>query len=68
MAFSDFLSAVEIGCIVLCNIDIGYARHGGPGGRGAASTGAEAIAEISARLTDIVVRYQFENGQIIRID
>ncbi|MFZ0497181.1 MAG: hypothetical protein WBE80_04185 [Methylocella sp.] len=61
----DFLSAVEIGCVGLSDVhDEGYdaAR------RGAVQKGVDAIEEINRRFEQHSVGYQFENGQIIRVD
>jgi hypothetical protein len=65
----DFLSAVEIGCAYLCNIEKVYSfEYGAPELRGAQLNAVAAIEEINGRFNEHSVGYQFENGQIIRVD
>jgi AbiJ N-terminal domain 4 len=61
----DFLSGVEIGCVVLSLVDD---KKSSPYPRGAEQTGAKSIQEINQRFKQHAVGYQFENGQIIRVD
>ena len=61
----DFLRAVQIGCIALCNINGEYDE---PLARGAEQTAVDAIEEINGRFEQHSVGYQFVNGQIIRVD
>lgn len=63
----DFLSAVEIGCVGLCMISDVYGWDE-PNSRGAQQKVVDAIEEINARFEQHSVGYQFENGQIIRVD
>lgn len=60
-----FLSAVEIGCLVL---RISSDEYDSPKLRGAQQKGVDAIEEINGRFEQHSVGYQFENGQIIRVD
>lgn len=59
----DFLSAIEIGCRML-----EYYRGKDPSWRGAEQKSEESIEEINQRFTQHAVGYQFEHGQIIRMD
>lgn len=59
----DFLSGVELGCLSLYDV-----RTQSKEQRRASLTGDAAIAEINSRFQQHGVGYQFENGQIIRID
>jgi AbiJ N-terminal domain 4 len=61
----DFLSAVEIGCVALRNI---HDECDEPETRGAQQKAVDAIEEINGRFEQHSVGYQFENGQIIRVD
>lgn len=63
----DFLSAVEIGCVGLRIISDVYGFDE-PNYRGAHQRVVDAIEEINARFEQHSVGYQFENGQIIRVD
>jgi AbiJ N-terminal domain 4 len=63
----DFLSAVEIGCVGLRTISDIY-PFDEPSYRGAQQKVVDAIEEINARFEEHSVGYQFENGQIIRVD
>jgi hypothetical protein len=63
----DFLSAVEIGCVDLRIISDVYGFDE-PNYRGAQQKVVDAIEEINARFEQHSVGYQFENGQIIRVD
>jgi hypothetical protein len=60
-----FLSAVEIGCLVL---RISSDEYDSPKLRGGQQKGVDAIEEINGRFEQHSVGYQFENGQIIRVD
>jgi AbiJ N-terminal domain 4 len=62
----EFLSAVEIGCIGLRIISKNY--NDDPKSRGAQQSAVDAIEEINGRFEQHSVGYQFENGQIIRVD
>ncbi len=59
----DFLSALEVGCIMLELL-----RDKNPEIRRAEGHSQESIDEINRRFQQHSVGYQFENGQIIRID
>jgi hypothetical protein len=59
----DFLSAVEIGCVVLDVL-----RGQNPELRGAEQDSEDAINEINKRFQQHSVGYQFENRHIIRVD
>jgi hypothetical protein len=59
----DFLSALEIGCKVLELL-----RGRDPSVRGAQQQSEDALEEINQRFEQHAVGYQFENGQIIRVD
>lgn len=59
----DFLSAVEIGCRAL-----EFYRGESPEGRGAEEKAEDSIDEINQRFEQHAVGYQFESGQIIRVD
>jgi hypothetical protein len=63
----DFLSVVEIGCVGLRMIREVYGFDD-PNYRGAQQKSVDAIEEINARFEQHSVGYQFENGQIIRVD
>ncbi len=61
----DFLSAVKIGC---AGLSIVRDEYDGTARRGAKQKGVDAITEINGRFEQHSVGYQFENGQIIRVD
>jgi len=61
----DFLSAVEIGCLMLSALNDDYHEMDG---RGAQLKGIDAVVEINTRFEQHAFGYQFENGNIIRID
>lgn len=63
----DFLSAVEIGCVGLRIISVVYGFDE-PKARGAQEKADDAIEEINGRFEQHSVGYQFENGEIIRVD
>ncbi len=62
-SIEDFLNAVEIGCRML-----EYYRGKNPGERGAEEKSGDSIDEINKRFEQHAVGYQFENGQIIRVN
>lgn len=61
----DFLSAVEIGCIILTTLRDDY---GSTESRGAEQRGDRALEEVNQRFEQHAIGYQFENGRIIRVD
>jgi AbiJ N-terminal domain 4 len=63
----DFISAVEIACVGLRSISYTYGFDD-PNHRGAQQKTVDAIEEINGRFEQHSVGYQFENGQIIRVD
>jgi hypothetical protein len=63
---NEFLSAIEIGCFVLSIVR--DERDGTATERGAQQKAVDAIEEINGRFEQHSVGYQFENGQIIRVD
>jgi AbiJ N-terminal domain 4 len=63
----EFLSAVEIGCRVL-RIISDVCGFDEPKMRGAQQKAVDAIKETNGRFEQHSVGYQFENGQIIRVD
>lgn len=58
----EWLSIVEVACRLLS------ALRSEPSARGATESGPRAVDEINARLQEHSVGYQFENGEIIRVD
>jgi AbiJ N-terminal domain 4 len=63
----EFLSAVEIGCVGLRIISDVYGFDE-PNARGAQENAVDANEEINGRFEEHSVGYQFENGEIIRVD
>ncbi|MDR3408800.1 MAG: hypothetical protein P4L68_09900 [Methylovirgula sp.] len=61
----EFLSAVEIGCIMLAAVKDDY---GAKDARGAEQRGDHALEEINQRFEQHAIGYRFENMRLIRVD